>query len=215
VASRVAPERLDELVDLMANEYMGSGSAGGESDSGASGGSPPSQPDTEVQVLGTSETLPVTGEEDSSRGVFNEGTPNPGSNPGAQPKEPAGSTDVGDREGSEQALTPDEAAEAPATAGDQGGPSPPVAVQTAEPPGLLATLEQRRTQSVVQVRCFGGLQVTNGERELKPESKDGPRYKPWEIPTIPITIRLSTSPRRAGCSRRSWRASMQGRKAAK
>jgi len=56
-----------------------------------------------------------------------------------------------------------------------------VAAQTAEPPGLLAILEQRRTQSVVQVRCFGGLQVTNGERELKPESKDGPRYKPWEI----------------------------------
>lgn len=178
---RVAPERLDQLVDLMAREYTESGFPGRMSGLSVGGGSPPSPAAAEAQTPGTSETLPATGEEASSGVLLKEGTPNLGIAPGAAPREPGDSAEAGDGEGSEHALTPNEPAEAPETTGDEGSPSRPVAVQTAEPPGLLAILEQRRTQSVIQVRCFGGLQVTHGERELKPETKDGPRHKPWEI----------------------------------
>src|SRR5207237_2348296 len=67
----------------------------------------------------------------------------------------------------------------------------PSEARTAEPQNLLAILGQRRTASLVQVRCFGLLEVTSGQRELTPEGEDGPRHKAWEILTC-----LAAHPRR-------------------
>ncbi len=187
---RVASEHLDQLVDLMAEAY--------DDDTLVQGSDPDagqSRPDKTVEeglapqgLSANPSTIPDASKADeeshgeldpSEMSASYERSVTVGRSARVKASDPL-------RSGSELTAEQKTGGPIPAIASEQGQsnsdvPGSTSTLQSEGQAGLVTMLEQRRAPALVQVRCFGVLEVTSGDRELTPEGSGGPRHKAWEI----------------------------------